>query len=320
MNMDLQNNDMEVSALSVGICIPTFRNNDGLGQLLESVRRLKFEKVGAPEVVVFVADNTAEGLARELVARIGSDFPFPLHYEVEKQQGIPFVRNRLVAMSKECDLIAFVDDDEEVISEWLDELLHTYHGSDAQIVTGPVIGRLPENAPKWAVNGKFYDSPHHQTARAMDTFFTNNTLIERNLLNAFEKPFEESMAFCGGTDSLLAKQVLMNGARCVWCQEAVVYEDVPAQRVTLKWYLRRRYRIGNTSTYHNRFLEEKFSRASEVRRAFRMIGLSIIVSLSSVIRGFHKLVRGAGYFSYALGILGAVLNRQVNEYGRADYR
>lgn len=305
---------------SIGICIPSFKNPDGLAQLLNSICCLSFSKGEQPDISVFVADNDAAGSARHSVKNIRGQFPFPLHYEVEKRQGIPFVRNRLVSMSKSCDLIAFVDDDEEVIPEWLDELLYIYEKCDAQIVTGPVIGRLPENAPKWATRGKFYESPRVDTGAVMDTFYTNNTLLERKLLDDFKKPFEETMAFCGGTDELLARQVLGAGATCVWCQEAEVFEDVPLRRVTLSWYFRRRYRIGNTSTYHNRFLADRFSTAKESRRALKMLGLSIVVCLSSVLRGPQKLVRGAGYFSYALGIVGALLNRQVNEYGRTDYR
>lgn len=320
MNVDRNSTLNNPSMLTVGICIPTFKRPEGVLKLLASIRQQIFSKVEKPLISIFVVDNDQAASAKEIIENLRDEFPYPLNYEIEPQQGIPFVRNRLVLMSKDYDLIAFVDDDEEVIPTWLDELLHAYEIYDAQIVTGPVVGRYATTPPEWAIKGEFYNSSRCASGTSMNTFFTNNTLLERKLLDVFHKPFEESMAFCGGTDSLLAMRVLNLGAKCIWCDEAIVYEDVPETRLTIKWYLRRRYRIGNSTVFCNRFIGEGSEAHIVIVSSVKFLCLSVFVCLSSLSRGPHKFLKGLGYLSLALGMITALLKVQVNEYGRSDYR
>src|SRR5680860_569217 len=124
MTQELGNTSNNKLVLSVGICIPTFKRPEGLLKLLKSIGKQVFKKVEQPSISVFVADNDAAASSREIVERLACSYPFPLHYEAEERRGIPFVRNRLVSMTRGYDLIAFVDDDEEVIASWLDELCY----------------------------------------------------------------------------------------------------------------------------------------------------------------------------------------------------
>ena len=304
---------------TVGVCIATCRRPEGLRKLLLSVGRQQFKKVLPPAIYVFIADNDPGGSAGRIVEAVGASFRHAIEYSIVEKRGIPFVRNRLVTMARECDLIAFVDDDEEVESNWLDEMLFTMHQSGAPVVTGPVIGRFESLPPRWAVDGRFYDSARHATGRDMSIFYTGNVIMERGLLDHYEKPFEESMALCGGTDALLAMRLIDDGARCVWCDDAVVNEDIPTSRVNMRWYLRRRFRIGNSSVYCRRIAGRRSSVFEELLRAMHNGFLGIAVCGSSVWRGRHKIVRGLGYMFTGVGIIFAVLKFSSNEYGRADY-
>lgn len=304
---------------NLAICIATYRRPDGLDKLLRSLKMLRFEKVGAPKIDVFVVDNDVSCSARSVVEDSKGWLPFPIHYEIERSAGIPFARNRLVSLTAGFDLISFVDDDEEVSPQWLDELLTAHMYYDAQVVTGPVLGRYESSPPNWAIKGKFYESSRHSTGTLMNTFFTNNVIIERRLLDAFDKPFEESMAHCGGTDSLLAMRIIGNGANCVWCDDAIVYEHVPASRLTLAWYFRRRFRVGNASVYCDIYAGRRKNLWRILLRSLWLVILSAAVCITSAWRGSYKIVKGLGYLCQAAGIIAATFNVKFNEYGRTDY-
>ena len=131
-----------------------------------------------PEIEVFVVDNDPDASGKRTAEAYGQSLPFPLHYQIEKKRGIPFARNRLVELASRCDLIAFIDDDEEAGPHWLDELLYVHATFQAAVVTGPVLARFEITPPAWAVAGKFYESPRRPTGSSQPTFYTNNLLIE----------------------------------------------------------------------------------------------------------------------------------------------
>lgn len=305
---------------SLAVCIPTFCNPEGLRRLLASVGGQVFHRVPTPRAEVFIVDNDPAGSARAVVKEAQPSLSFRLDYCVEKERGIPAVRNRLVACAAGYDLIAFIDDDEEATPHWLDELLHVRAAYAARVVTGPVLPRFVVEPPAWAVTGGFYASVRRPTGELQGTFYTNNLLIERALLAQFSPPFERAMALSGGTDSLLAMRLAQRGIRAVWADEATVYEDVPVRRATMRWYLRRRYRVGNALVLCDRFLPRRHYRGRAFLSAVGVSGLGIAVTASALWRGRHKVVRGVGYLCLAAGMLAGAVGRIQAEYGRDDYR
>ena len=308
----------EVSSLAV--CIPTFRNPEGLQRLLESIKGQQFRKVPMPEIEIFVVDNDSDANEKRTAEEYGQSLPFPLHYQIEKKRGIPFARNKLVELASGCDLIAFIDDDEEAGPHWLDELLYVHDTFKAEVVTGPVLARFEIDPPAWAVVGKFYESARRPTGSKQGTFFTNNLLIESAVISQFPRPFEESMALSGGTDSLFAMRVAETGVMAVWADEAIVYEYIPATRTTKQWYFRRRYRIGSTQVQCDRFLPNKHYKVRVILRAIFLVWLGVAVIISSVWKGQYKVIRGIGYWCTAAGMMTGALGLYQQEYGRDEYR
>jgi hypothetical protein len=56
--------------------------------------------------------------------------------------------------------------------------------------------------------------------------------------------FDQRLGLSGGSDSELFSRMQRAGARFVACREAQVWEDVPADRATLRWLWSRFYRNG----------------------------------------------------------------------------
>ena len=65
------------------------------------------------------------------------------------------------------NFIAFIDDDEFAIQEWLLTLFHALREYDADGVLAPVNPHFDQGAPQWVVKGGFYDRPVLEVAREL---------------------------------------------------------------------------------------------------------------------------------------------------------
>ena len=144
--------------------------------------------------------------------------------------------------------IAFVDDDEVPESDWLDALLRTQRDHDADVVGGAVIPILPDGAPKWLIRGRFLNYNRHPTGTRLPYAFTNNVLIRTRTVSEMSLRFSDRYGLTGGEDRHFFQQIGMAGHRIVWCDEAIVKETIPPDRMTTRWILRREFRYGNTAS------------------------------------------------------------------------
>ena len=133
---------------TVAICIATCGRPEGLDRLLASLAQLTLAKCPDVGVTVLVADNHPEKMGHDIAQAWEKKLPFPLEYDHEPRRGLAFVRNKLVAMGRPYDFLAFVDDDEIVRPDWLDELLDAQRNFQADVVQGFMIIRY-ENPPAW---------------------------------------------------------------------------------------------------------------------------------------------------------------------------
>ena len=104
--------------MEVAVCVITYRRPEGLKRLLESLNALTFQ-AQALDLRVVVVENDETGLAQRVCNDVRSTLRWPLEYHVEPQRGIPFARNKAVAVAKQtADFIAFIDDDEVPDAGW----------------------------------------------------------------------------------------------------------------------------------------------------------------------------------------------------------
>ncbi|ALJ19074.1 glycosyltransferase family 2 protein [Microbacterium sp. No. 7] len=229
----------EPAGPAVAIGIATYRRPALLRQLLESLRDLE----RPVPVSVYVVDNDADGSAREVAAEFAD---LDVRYSVEPAPGIAEARNAFLRAVADETHVAFVDDDERVAPDWLVRLWDAAHAYDAEVVAGPVVPVFPPNAPTWAIAGGFFERPRVATGQRMPLAATNNSLVRRTALQRLDSPwFDPAFSRTGGSDSDLFHRMVAAGATIVWCDEAVVEEDVPLERMTWEWVKRRAERTGN---------------------------------------------------------------------------
>ena len=123
----------------VSVCICTYKRSHLLKRLLEELSRQ--DTGGAFTFSIVVADNDRLQSGKETVCRFAQAGSIETVYCVEPEQNIALVRNRALEKVKG-DFVAFIDDDELPIRDWLPCLLKACIEADADGVLGPVKPRF----------------------------------------------------------------------------------------------------------------------------------------------------------------------------------
>jgi len=129
-------------------------------------------------------------------------------------------------------------------------MVDTADNYKAAIVSGPLIPTYEATPPRWVVNGGFFEDNTYATGTFPPIKRIGNTLIRASWLSnpaicQQNSWFNESLGRYGGEDSMLIESLLSQGARHVWCKDAVVAELVPESRQTFSYLAGRAYRFGN---------------------------------------------------------------------------
>ncbi len=254
----------------IDVCIASYRRPDGLERLLRALLKQSLPEGAALHIIV--VDNDRLGSARAVVEAFREtngnvSSVAGVVYDVETEKNISLARNRCLDHCRG-DYIAFIDDDEEPQANWLQKLIVTLDGYQADIVMGPVVPVYPEQTPSWIVRYQVFDRKRMRTGESIARGRTGNALIRRPVLDSGDR-FDPHFGLSGGEDSDFFRRLTANGARMVWCDEAIVREYVSPERLTLGWLLKRDFRSGGCY-YH------VFIRHSGIVRWLRWFGLRIV--------------------------------------------
>ena len=301
----------------VSICIATYKRPKKLQLLLEGVNQLVFVRIEQPQIEVIVVDNDVEGLATEICREIKSQFQWVLKIGIETEQGITYARNKTISMvSVDADFIAIIDDDEIPEASWLEELLLAQQRYNSDIVTGPVLPRFENNeVADWIVKGKFFKPPRYPTGKLRPVAYTNNVIIKAEILRNLDPVFDNRFATSGGSDCYLFLKLYKLGYKIAWTDEAIVYDNIPSSRTTLKWILFRSYREPSSYSSAEKELYPSFSvQLIRMVKGFALITIGLIRIVPSLLLGKAAIVASLQYIARGLGTLGGLLGLFYQEY------
>lgn len=193
-------------------------------------------------VSIVVVENNETDDCRNIVDELSAQSDVPIVYAQERTIGIPVARNRTLdlALSLDPDWIAFIDDDEFAGPEWLQTFVKASEAYNADVLEGRVQSLRAETGEIIAHNKRRPTGVSHKTVA------TCNTMMRARIASpqGMGLRFDEGMRFSGGSDKDYFLRAAERGAVIVWVQEAVVFESVPANRLTLRWQLQRERSIG----------------------------------------------------------------------------
>jgi glycosyltransferase involved in cell wall biosynthesis len=236
----------DVSRFELVICIPTFRRPVLLRELLDSL----LPELKEHPAMVIVADNDCGTDAPAVVESFRALWPSIRCIPVAAR-GVAQVRNALIAQAHvdtpNWQWMLMLDDDGLATPGWLGNLLATGDKYQAHLVGGPVQGVLPPGSSWLARNSTFAARGRWPTGLVPTLNTTQNLGISRRLLELLPEPlFRNEYGASGGEDYDLFRRVARASGRIVWCDEAVVMEPAPADRLTVRSLL---HRYASTGMY-----------------------------------------------------------------------
>jgi succinoglycan biosynthesis protein ExoM len=212
----------------ITVCVCTYKRPGLLGQLLAKLEGQAGKDLFDYSIVII--DNDQAASAKKTVESHRKQSDLSISYDVEPEQNISLARNKAVEKA-EGDLIAFIDDDEFPVPEWLRNLHGGMIRYNADGILGPVLPRFEEDPPQWVSKGRFFDRPTHPTGHVLDweNTRTGNALLKRELFKKGHVWFDPAFG-SGGEDRDFFKRKIEEGHTFVWCNEAPVFETVPRDR------------------------------------------------------------------------------------------
>jgi succinoglycan biosynthesis protein ExoM len=295
-------------ARAVVVAVLTYRRPTELAALLPELSR---QASGRPAIQVLVIDNDPLASGEAVVAAAGDP---AVRYVHEPRPGIAAARNRALDEAASYDLLVFIDDDEWPNPTWLESMLEVHDRTASAAVVGPVISEYAAEPDPWIKAGRFFDRRRLPSGTQIDVAATNNLLLDLRQVRAFELRFDEAFGISGGSDTLFTRELHRRGGTLVWCDEAIVIDQVPMERLTRRWVLLRALRSGNSWSRTSIKLSGSVAERSFVR--IRLTGRGALRTVSGVAqfgigvvslntarraRGLRTAARGIGMVSGAYG-------------------
>lgn len=235
----------------VNICVCTYKRPGRLEKCLNSLRVMDYPE--SADVCITVVDNDKAGSSRNVVDTFRGDSAVSIHYEIEEKRGIPCARNRALEISRSmhADLMLFIDDDEHVHKSWLLEMLNvSKEYRHEAVVHGLVVPCLPDGVQDDIAC--FFQPKRRDEGKELSACATDNVLMPVSFFSKNELAFDESRPLAGGTDTMFFTMAKNMGIRIIQTNRAVVYEDIPVSRLSLRWLVRRKFRAGLTDAWRRR--------------------------------------------------------------------
>lgn len=223
----------------ISVCVCTYKRPSLLERLLSSLTNQATGQSFTYSVVV--VDNDSLQSAKSTVSSFNEKTPLDIAYFSEPEQNIALARS-LAVRNARGKYLAFIDDDECPVEEWLLNLYNTCKDHNADGVLGPVRPRYEVDPPEWILKGRLHDRKEFKTGEILrDSRYTRtgNVLIAMRILEGVENPFDPRYGRTGGEDTDFFKRMIEKGHLFIWCNEAPVYEVVPPERMNRMYFLKR---------------------------------------------------------------------------------
>jgi succinoglycan biosynthesis protein ExoM len=216
----------------ISVCVCTYQRPTLLEHLLRTLRNQRTDGLFTYSIVV--VDNDVAESARQIV--IDAADGMEIGYWVEPNRNIAMARNKAVR-SAVGDFVAFIDDDEFPVPDWLYHAYRTCVAYGADAVLGPVKPQFEAPPPAWVVKGRLFERPTYPTGTVLAWYNTRtgNVLLKRSLFEThlFRPEFRHS------EDQDFFKRIMQAGHVAVWCDDATVFEVQRPERFRVAYFLKR---------------------------------------------------------------------------------
>ncbi len=300
---------------SVIISICTYRRPEELRELFKTLKDIRIPQ--DINLSVRIIDNEETPVARDLVEDIGTRMPWLAHYVHEKDPGIAPARNRALSEAQNEDFLVFVDDDETVSPEWLEELWAVQKRTNAHFVQGPVVPTVENEEDEWWIKSILFAQKTFPDGTPRHEAWTNNVMINMAFIREHNLRFDPALRFDGGEDTLFFREIIQQGGQGVFAANAVVYEVQPKGRLNWKWAISRQFRNGNTRAMCAKRLQSRLQATLHcLARSAACAGVGVVLLPLALIKGRIGVANSLAYIARSAGVFWGLLGKRYLEYER----
>jgi glycosyltransferase involved in cell wall biosynthesis len=262
--------------ISVVIC--TYNRAKYLSVTLDSVARQTFP----PEKfeIIIVDNNSADATEEVCRVFINQYDNLSVCYFKEIRQGISYGRNRGVKEAQG-ELIAFIDDDETVDPDYLQNLDAFFRDyPQAELSGGPVVPVYEAPPPDWLspftmrlITGAYDKGKKIKTVGAKDYPGTGHATFKRELFFKYGE-FNPNLgrkgtSLLGGEDKDFFLRLIQNGVSCYYLPSATIYHHIPASKLSDDFFNRLTCAIGKSERTRTLSLSKQAYRKRIVSEAVK---------------------------------------------------
>ncbi len=301
-------------SIAIGVC--TFRRPQ-VAATLASLQAQRLPDGMALQIIV--ADNDDAPSAQAVV--MASDGALRIRYVHAPARNISVARNAVLDAADAVGVqwLAFADDDERLDPGWIAALWRKAQDTGAGVVLGNVRARYGTAAPDWMRRGAVHDTrPERDMQGRLKGGYTCNVLINLVDPGLAGLRFDPARGRTGGEDTAFFAIARDLGVVFAHAPDAMAEEDVPDNRATLGWLLRRRMRMGQT---HASLICAGAGLPRRVRLAVvagtKMVACAgmALMKLPDPLARNRALMRGALHYGTVSGLLGG---KALILYGAPD--
>lgn len=301
----------------ISVCVVTYKRPELLKKLLDGL--LKQKTAGLFVFSVVVVDNDKDLSAFDVAERF-KDNPagIGIAYYSQPIKNISLARNMSIEKSSG-EYVACIDDDEYPGEDWLFNLYSTMTLADVDIVHGPVVYYFAEGVRTWIKATPFFQVPPYKTGEVRYyVMSTNNCLVRKSVFDRYVPPFAEKYGLTGGEDWDFFQRLRRDGVVSCWCAEAITHEYVPLERTSVKWMIKRAYRLGQSNYEPLVIAKNLLWRCCICMYIIAILVIHLFFFVPALVRSFFD----PGYFYlylwravFYVGGIGLCFNVRCYEYG-----
>lgn len=243
----------KANTLTIAVC--TYNRSTSLSRLLNLLQ----SDLLIPQnwdVSVLVVDNNSTDNTRQVVE--SSAGQLDVGYAFAAKQGLAAARNKAIEII-DSDWILFVDDDVQLVSDWLTQYCQVIDQYSVDFLGGRILLHWDKPKPGWLIDedlallagvlGKYdlgdqtLDYTELEVLPCGANFAISRALIER------VGDFNEGLGVIGnvpgrGEETEFFSRAVERGARGYYCGKAVCFHDALVERLTVAYMLKHGYQKG----------------------------------------------------------------------------
>lgn len=244
-------NDINMPAITVGV-ITLDRRKQAFVKLLEYLDPALSAYKGQLELLICNnGEASTEPQIENTLAKHLPTFNGTARVINSPENNIAIGRN-VVLDNAAFDLVAFLDDDEYPSANWLNEMVNVLTECSSVVVAGPVLPVFEQDCPAWVKTTDLHNVRNRRNKGPIRMSGTGNVLIDTRPIK--ELRFNRTFGQTGGSDTEFFLRLYDAGHAMHWASDALVYEDIPANRAQTAYMLKRFKIQGNN---YRRIMQER---------------------------------------------------------------